>query len=93
MHFDKNKSILYHEGKSIRLSGQKGRLVEYLSDNPGFIRNRYQIMDVTHGVNATVEDRTIDTLVKRVRDLCKKTLGVNPIETIYDFGYSWKENI
>jgi two-component system, OmpR family, response regulator ChvI len=56
------------------------------------VKNRDQLIDGAYGENIYVDDRTIDSHVKRVR---KKFRAVDPdfsmIETLYGLGYRYKE--
>jgi two-component system response regulator ChvI len=56
------------------------------------VKNRDQLIDAAYGENIYVDDRTIDSHVKRVR---KKFRAVDDdfaqIETLYGIGYRYKE--
>lgn len=68
-------------------------LLKALADRPGIVRNRDQLIDLAYGENIYVDDRTIDSHIKRVR---KKFKNIDPefnqIETLYGVGYRYKEN-
>ena len=73
--------------------GWHGRvLVKALAVRPGMVKNRDQLIDAAYGENIYVDDRTIDSHVKRVR---KKFRQVDndfaQIETLYGLGYRYKE--
>ena len=67
-------------------------LVKALAARPGMVKSRDQLIDAAYGDNVYVDDRTIDSHVKRVR---KKFRNVddafNQIETLYGIGYRYKE--
>ena len=67
-------------------------LVKALAVRPGMVKNRDQLIDAAYGENIYVDDRTIDSHVKRVR---KKFRQVDndfaQIETLYGLGYRYKE--
>jgi two-component system response regulator ChvI len=67
-------------------------LVKALAVRPGMVKNRDQLIDAAYGENIYVDDRTIDSHVKRVR---KKFRQVDDdfaqIETLYGLGYRYKE--
>ena len=65
-------------------------IVKELSKRPGIIKERSQLMDVAYREDTDIEDRTIDSHVKRIR---KKFKRIDPdfsaIETRYGSGYRW----
>jgi two-component system response regulator ChvI len=67
-------------------------LLKSLAQRPGLVKNRDQLIDMAYGENIYVDDRTIDSHIKRIR---KKFRDVDPefsqIETLYGVGYKYKE--
>lgn len=61
-----------------------------LISNPGFVRSRNQIMDAVYGSGIFVEDRTVDSLIKRFRAKVRCG-GYDPIRTRSGLGYAWRE--
>lgn len=67
-------------------------LVKSLALRPGHVRNRDQLIDMAYGENIYVDDRTIDSHIKRVRKKFKKIdEEFDKIETLYGVGYRYKE--
>lgn len=68
-------------------------LLKALAERPGHVKNRDQLIDMAYGENIFVDDRTIDSHIKRVR---KKFKAIDPdfnqIETLYGIGYRYKED-
>ena len=68
-------------------------IVQELAKRPGIIKERSQLMDIAYREDTDIEDRTIDSHVKRIRKKFKK---VDPefsaIETRYGSGYRWNVN-
>ena len=68
-------------------------IVRELAKRPGIIKERAQLMDIAYKENSEIEDRTIDSHVKRIRKKFKK---IDPtftaIETRYGSGYRWNVN-
>jgi two-component system response regulator ChvI len=57
---------------------------------PGVIKERSQLMDIAYKENTDIEDRTIDSHVKRIRKKFKKIdSNFSAIETRYGSGYRW----
>jgi two-component system response regulator ChvI len=67
-------------------------LLQALAQRPGFVKSRDQLMDVAYDDQVYVDDRTIDSHIKRLR---KKMRMVDPefsaIETLYGIGYRYNE--
>ncbi|MFN3700666.1 MAG: response regulator transcription factor [Alphaproteobacteria bacterium] len=68
-------------------------LLKALARYPGHVRNRDQLIDTAYGENIYIDDRTIDSHIKRLR---KKFKAVDSefshIETLYGMGYKFKEH-
>ena len=57
---------------------------------PGVIKERAHLMDIAYKENTEIEDRTIDSHVKRIRKKFKKVdEKFSAIETRYGSGYRW----
>jgi len=65
-------------------------IVKELAKRPGIIKERAQLMDIAYRDNNDIEDRTIDSHVKRIRKKFKKVdQNFSAIETRYGSGYRW----
>ena len=65
-------------------------IVRELAKRPGIIKERSQLMDVAYREDTDIEDRTIDSHVKRIRKKFKKVdINFSAIETRYGSGYRW----
>ena len=65
-------------------------IVKELAKRPGIIKERAQLMDIAYKDNNVIEDRTIDSHVKRIRKKFKKVdQSFSAIETRYGSGYRW----
>ena len=65
-------------------------IVKELAKRPGMIKERAQLMDIAYKDNNDIEDRTIDSHVKRIRKKFKKVdQKFSAIETRYGSGYRW----
>ncbi|MBU8544505.1 MULTISPECIES: response regulator transcription factor [Roseomonadaceae] len=89
---DETKHTCMWKGKQVQLTVTEFLLVKALAVRPGMVKNRDQLIDGAYGENIYVDDRTIDSHVKRVR---KKFRQVDDdfqqIETLYGLGYRYKE--
>ena len=65
-------------------------IVKELAKRPGIIKERSQLMDIAYREDTDIEDRTIDSHVKRIRKKFKKVdNSFSAIETRYGSGYRW----
>ena len=79
-------------GKSLpeKLTTTEFLIVKELAKRPGIIKERAQLMDIAYKENNDIEDRTIDSHVKRIRKKFKKVdENFSAIETRYGSGYRW----
>ncbi len=89
---DESKHQCSWRGKDIQLTVTEFLLMKALAARPGNVKSRDQLIDAAYGENIYVDDRTIDSHVKRIR---KKFRTVdddfNQVETLYGIGYRYKE--
>ncbi len=65
-------------------------IVQELAKRPGIIKERSQLMDIAYREDTDIEDRTIDSHIKRIRKKFKKVdNSFSAIETRYGSGYRW----
>lgn len=89
---DDARHLCTWKGQPVNLTVTEYLLVKALAIRPGHVKNRDQLIDMAYGENIYVDDRTIDSHIKRVR---KKFRNVDDtfdqIETLYGIGYRYKE--
>lgn len=89
---DSRRHSCIWKGQEVRLTVTEFLLLQALANRPGHVRNRDQLMDMAYGENIYVDDRTIDSHIKRLR---KKFRLVDDrfdrIETLYGVGYRYAE--
>jgi two-component system response regulator ChvI len=67
--------------------------VKSLATRPGMVKSRDQLIDGAYGENIFVDDRTIDSHIKRVRKKFRQVDdSFDRIETLYGIGYKYKES-
>ena len=89
---DDTKHQCLWRGEDIQLTVTEFLLVKALAARPGMVKSRDQLIDAAYGENTYVDDRTIDSHVKRVRKKFRTTDDTfNQIETLYGIGYRYKE--
>ena len=80
------------DGKQLpdKLTTTEFLIVVELAKRPGIIKERSQLMDIAYREDTDIEDRTIDSHVKRIRKKFKKIdTNFSAIETRYGSGYRW----
>jgi len=80
------------DGKQLpdKLTTTEFLIVQELAKRPGIIKERSQLMDIAYREDTDIEDRTIDSHVKRIRKKFKKVdTNFSAIETRYGSGYRW----
>ena len=79
-------------GAGVTLTVTEFLILKSLVSRPGHVRSRDQLMDAAYDDNIYVDDRTIDSHIKRIR---KKLKAVDPsfsqIETLYGVGYRYTD--
>ena len=89
---DPRRHAVYWKGQDVSLTVTEFLLLQALAQRPGFVKSRDQLMDVAYDDQVYVDDRTIDSHIKRLR---KKMRSVDPdfsaIETLYGIGYRYNE--
>ena len=90
---DDNRHICTWKGDKVNLTVTEYLLVKALAQRPGHVKNRDQLMDLAYGDSIYVDDRTIDSHVKRIRKKFKDVdENFSQIETLYGVGYRYKES-
>jgi two-component system response regulator ChvI len=78
--------------REVTLTVTEFLILEALAQRPGHVKSRDQLMDAAYGENIYVDDRTIDSHIKRLR---KKFRDADDdfghIETLYGIGYRYKD--
>ena len=89
---DDSRHLCSWKGKPLNLTVTEYLLVKALAIRPGHVRNRDQLIDMAYGENIYVDDRTVDSHIKRVRKKFKKIDDeFDKIETLYGVGYRYQE--
>ena len=80
------------DGRDVTLTVTEFMILEALAQRPGVVKSRNQLMDVAYHDDIYVDDRTIDSHIKRLRRKFRATDGeFKAIETLYGVGYRFAE--
>ena len=80
------------DGKPVRLTVTEFLLLQSLAQRPGFVKSRDNLMDAAYDDQVYVDDRTIDSHIKRMRKKFRQVDDeFDAIETLYGVGYRYRE--
>lgn len=80
------------EGDAVTLTVTEFLILHALAQRPGFVKSRDQLMDAAYDDQVYVDDRTIDSHIKRIRKKFREVADeFNSIETLYGVGYRYRE--
>ena len=92
LEMDPTRHRVTWDGEPVSLTVTEFLILEALALRPGVIKSRNQLMDAAYSDDVFVDDRTIDSHIKRLR---RKFRAVDPqfaaIETLYGAGYSFAD--
>lgn len=92
LEMDPDRHMVKWNGRPVTLTVTEFMILEALAVRPGVVKNRNQLMDIAYQDDVYVDDRTIDSHIKRLR---RKFREIDPefnaIDTLYGAGYRFSE--
>ncbi len=89
---DPARHLCTWQGGQVELTVTEFLILKSLAQRPGHVKNRDQLMDAAYGEHIYVDDRTIDSHIKRLRKKFKSVDGeFAQIETLYGVGYRYRD--
>ena len=89
---DPDRHKVQWDGKDVTLTVTEFLILEALAQRPGVVKTRNQLLDIAYHEDVYVDDRTIDSHIKRIR---RKFRAADPefdaIETLYGVGYRFDD--
>ena len=80
------------KGRDVTLTVTEFLILETLATRPGVVKSRNQLMDAAYQDDVYVDDRTIDSHIKRLRRKFREAdSDFNAIDTLYGAGYRFSE--
>ena len=79
-------------GHPITISPTEYRLLEFFLSNQDRLFSRSQLLDQVWGRHSSIEERTVDVHIRRLRKLLSHFSKENLIQTVRGFGYRFSEN-
>ena len=90
---DPNRHACSWNGEPVRLTVTEFLILQALATRPGYVKSRDNLMDAAYDDQVYVDDRTIDSHIKRVRKKFREVdKSFDSIETLYGVGYRYKED-
>jgi len=79
------------KGEDVVLTVTEFLLLQALAHHPGHVKNRDQLIDLAYGEHIYIDDRTIDSHIKRLRKKFRAhDKEFKQIETLYGVGYRYR---
>ncbi|HEY7645555.1 MAG TPA: response regulator transcription factor [Hyphomicrobiales bacterium] len=89
---DPERHTCLWEGRPVTLTVTEFLILQALAHRPGVVKSRDALMDAAYDDQVYVDDRTIDSHIKRLRKKFKLVdNNFDVIETLYGVGYRFKE--
>ncbi len=89
---DPEKHLCTWKGKPVALTVTEFLILQSLAARAGVVKSRNALMDAAYDDQTYVDDRTIDSHVKRLRKKFRQTDDAfDMIDTLYGVGYRFKE--
>lgn len=93
LRLDPVRHICDWDGHDVKLTVTEFLILQALVHHPGHVKSRDQLMDVAYNDDIYVDDRTIDSHIKRLRKKFRKVDDkFDGIETLYGVGYRYSES-
>jgi two-component system response regulator ChvI len=90
---DPSRHLCTWQARPVALTVTEFLILKSLAERPGHVKNRDQLMDAAYGETIYVDDRTIDSHIKRLRKKFREVDGnFDQIETLYGIGYRYRES-
>ncbi|MDO8605780.1 MAG: response regulator transcription factor [Phaeospirillum sp.] len=89
---DPGRHVCTWKAAKVDLTVTEFLLLKALVLRPGHVKNRDQLIDAAYGESIYVDDRTIDSHIKRLRKKFRDVdEGFSNIETLYGVGYRYSD--
>jgi len=89
---DPARHMVTWNGEPVTLTVTEFMILEALAHRPGIVKTRNQLMDAAYQDDIYVDDRTIDSHIKRLRRKFREVASdFNAIDTLYGAGYRFTE--
>ena len=92
LRMDEERHTCTWKNQPVTLTVTEFLILQALAQRPGVVKSRNALMDAAYDDQVYVDDRTIDSHIKRLRKKFKSVDGeFDMIETLYGVGYRFRE--
>ncbi len=91
IHLDREAYEVSRSGRKLRLGPTEFRLLLFMMESPGRVFSRAQLLDGVWGLDAYVDERTVDVHIGRLRKAINRGRERDPIRTVRGAGYALGE--
>ena len=89
---DPSRHKVLWDGREVTLTVTEFMILEALAQRPGVVKSRNQLLDIAYQDDVYVDDRTIDSHIKRMRRKFRTVdQNFDGIETLYGVGYKFED--
>ena len=91
LHLDHERHYCLWKNRPVNLTVTEFLIIDALAQRPGVVKSRDSLMDAAYDDQIYVDDRTIDSHIKRLRRKFRAVdASFDAIETLYGVGYRYK---
>lgn len=91
---DPNRHTCLWDGKPVHLTVTEFLMLHSLAERPGYVKSRNQLMDTAYEDDIYVDERTIDSHIKRLRKKFRVVdENFDAVETLYGVGYRYNTTV
>ena len=91
LHLDHERHDCLWKNRPVNLTVTEFLIIDALAQRPGVVKSRDSLMDAAYDDQIYVDDRTIDSHIKRLRRKFRAVdTSFDAIETLYGVGYRYK---
>lgn len=92
LRLDQARHACTWKNEHLKLTVTEFLILHALAQRPGHVKSRDQLMDIAYGEQVFVDDRTVDSHIKRLRRKFREVdTSFDHIETLYGLGYRFRE--
>jgi two-component system, OmpR family, response regulator ChvI len=92
LRIDPERHLCTWKDEPVMLTVTEFLILQALAARPGVVKSRNALMDAAYDDQVYIDDRTIDSHIKRLRKKFKEVDGsFEEIDTVYGVGYRFKE--
>ena len=92
LRIDPERHTCTWKNQPVTLTVTEFLILQALASRPGVVKSRNALMDAAYDEEIYVDDRTIDSHIKRLRIKFRvRDVAFDMVETLYGVGYRFKE--